>query len=499
MREKTPSSYASVIALAVIVLCSERAWSAGEPLAFPGAKGFGANAQGGRGGDVYHVTTLEDLCPPPDGPLCPGSLREGIDTASGARTIVFEVGGTIDLDFTLPIKANKLTIAGQTAPGGITLRGYPVIVNGASDIVIRYVRFRPGDINAKGVPGKPGRGNADLPGDAADALGISNSTQVIVDHVSASWSMDETLPVRSSNNVTIQHSIISESLNDSFHPEFDPVFGRLHGHASVLRGRGGPGYSFWGNLLAHHFFRNPAFGGDPDSGLDVDFVNNTIYDWGLLSSHTVDDLGTVRINYESNLLIAGPSTSICPFCVFVYVDPDPGEEELLIYQAGNLIDSDLDGMFDPTPVDPTTSFLSLISFFPFPFVVEPLDLEDQAFEFDRVEIKPLPARWAFLRILLRAGASLFRDAVDDRIIKQVIKQSGNIIDSQDDVGGWPKDPPPMSAPADLDRDGMADTWETKRGLDPDDPEDRNGFDLSHRYTNLEIYLNQVALFGPPSR
>ena len=104
-----------------------------------------------------------------------------------------------------------------------------------------------------------------------------------------------------------------------------------------------------------------------------------------------------------------------------------------------------------------------------------------------------------MRILLRAGASLFRDAVDDRIIKQVIKQSGNIIDSQDDVGGWPEDPPPMSAPADLDRDGMADTWETKRGLDPDDPEDRNGFDLSHRYTNLEIYLNQVALFGPPSR
>ena len=469
--------HASVIALAVIIVCSGRAWSAQEPLAFPEARGFGANATGGRGGDVYHVTTLADHGA--------GSLRQGLATASGARTIVFEVGGTIDLQSELRIDATALTIAGQTAPGGITLRGYPVIVKDANDIVIRYVRFRPGDVNAQEVPGRAGKGNVDLPGDEADALSISDSTRVIVDHVSASWSMDEALPVRGSHNVTIQHSIISESLNDSFHPE------GLHGHASVLRGRGGPGYSFWGNLLAHHFFRNPAFGGDPGLGLDVDFVNNVIYDWGLLSSHTVDSVGTVRINYISNLLIAGPSSTVCPVCVFFYVDPDVGEE-LQIYQAGNLIDSDRDGLFDPTPVNPTISFMTFF----FGFLL-PLTLEEQAFAFDRVEIEPLPAPWALWRILYMAGASLSRDAVDDRIVAQVIEQSGGLIDSQDDVGGWPADPPPTSAPADLDRDGMSDGWEQERGLDPSDPEDRNGFDFSGHYTNLEVYLNEVARLGLP--
>ncbi|MGI9603219.1 MAG: hypothetical protein ACR2QE_15130, partial [Acidimicrobiales bacterium] len=157
---------ALVAALAVPGAAAEQAVErAGRPtIAFPGARGFGALAEGGRGGDVAIVTSLAD-----DGP---GSLRDAIAGATAPRTIVFAVGGTIDLQSPLRITASRLTVAGQTAPVGITVRGYPVEVVNSDHIVLRFLRFRPGDINAAAVPGKPGRGNADLVGDAADALTI---------------------------------------------------------------------------------------------------------------------------------------------------------------------------------------------------------------------------------------------------------------------------------------------------------------------------------------
>ena len=154
---------------------------------------------GGRGGDVYIVTSLADGGE--------GSLRHGLDTAAGPRTIVFDVAGDIHLERPLRFSASHLTLAGQTSPGGVTLRGYPVEIVNSAHVVVRYLRFRPGDENAAGVPGKPGRGNADLVGDAADALTVIGSEYVVIDHVSASWSMDETLSVTKSANVTVQYSI----------------------------------------------------------------------------------------------------------------------------------------------------------------------------------------------------------------------------------------------------------------------------------------------------
>jgi hypothetical protein len=440
------------------------------PPAFPGAVGFGATARGGRGGDVYHVTTLADSGA--------GSLREGIETARRARTIVFEVGGTIDLQSPLRISAARLSIAGQTAPGGIGLRGYPVVLSGARSVVLRYLRLRPGDINAQAARGRPGRGNADLPADAADALSIFDSRRIIVDHISASWGMDETVSVTSSRAVTVQHSIISESLNDSFHPEGQ------HGYGSLLRGLGGRGYSFFGNLYAHHLLRSPAVGGEQDPaangerrGLDIEFVNNVIYDWGLLPSHTVEGLGRMRVNYLANLLVAG-SGSLCPPCVFVVLDPDPADR-LSIHQAGNWIDAELNDVFDPEPVMDFAFFGNL-------------ELVDEPFRFAGAGIDALPALRAYDRVLREAGASLIRDDVDRRVIRQVVEQSGGIIDSQDQVGGWPAGPPPRTPAPDRDRDGMDDSWECRMGLDSDDPEDRNGFDLSRRYTNLEIYLQHLV-------
>lgn len=442
--------------------------------AFPGAVGFGALARGGRGGDVYHVTHLGDSGA--------GSLRDAIESASGPRTIVFEVGGTIDLASPLVIGKSSLTIAGQTAPGGIGTRGYPVNVSGASDVVIRFMRFRTGDINAEAVGVKPARGNGDLVGDAADALSIGGSQRVIIDHVSASWGMDETLSVTGSADVTVQHSIISEGLDDSHHAE------GLHGYGSLIRGTGVGGYSMVGNLYAHHTWRSPAIGGyqnpaegEPRPGLDIDIVNNVIYDWEWFSSHTVEGLGTTRLAYRGNVSIAGPDTlAFCRPCSFSTNPWDVLEgDEMQIHQTGNLIDPDQNAVHNPVPAA-SENFTGAYT-----EVVAPFDFARSGFEI-------LDAAVSYEKVIEHAGASLSRDAIDARIVQELVTRTGGIIDSQDDVGGWPDLAEPLPAPEDLDRDGMADVWEVARGLDPADADDRNGFDLDGKFTNLEVYLDSLT-------
>jgi hypothetical protein len=445
--------------------------------AFPGAVGFGALASGGRGGDVYHVTHLGDSGV--------GSLRDGIESAVGPRTIVFEVGGTIDLSRPLVIARSSLTIAGQTAPGGIGTRGYPVQVSGATDVVIRFVRFRTGDLHAQGTLDKPPRGNGDLAGDAADALSLGHVQRVMLDHVSASWGMDETLSVTQSSDVTLQHSIVSEGLDESHHPE-----GR-HGYGSLLRGTGTGGTSIVGSLYAHHRLRSPAIGGlqdppmgEPRPGLDIEIVNNVIYDWVEFPSHTVEGLGTTRLEFVGNVSIAGPSTLSsgisCRQCAFITLPWDVLEsDELLIHRSGNLVDADQDEAHDPLPAE--------ASDFPgAPHTEAPLP-----FDFSREAFEALDAASAYASVLDRAGASLWRDAIDRRIVAEVAMRAGGVIDSQEDVGGWPEPPgpPPGPAPEDVDRDGMADTWELSQGLDPTDSDDRNAHDLDAGYTNLEVYLD----------
>jgi hypothetical protein len=455
---------------------------AAEVPAFPGAVGFGAFAVGGRGGDVYHVTHLGDSGP--------GSLRQGIESAVGPRTIVFEVGGTIDLSRSLVIDRSFLTIAGQTAPGGIGTRGYPVNVSGASDVVIRFVRFRTGDLHALGTNGKPPNGNGDLPGDAADALSVGGSQRVIIDHVSASWGMDETLSVTGSSDVTVQDSIVSEGLDDSHHPE-----GR-HGYGSLMRGTGVGGTSVVRTLYAHHRLRSPAIGGlqtppagQPRPGLDVELVNNVVYDWIEFPSHTVEGLGDSRLEFLGNVTIAGPETLpsgiACIDCAFITLPWDVLEgDDLRIHRSGNLVDSDQDAVHDPRPATasdfPGGPYTEVAM--PFDFAREPFEVMDAAAVDDVV--------------LARAGASLWRDAIDQRVVVAVSARSGGVIDSQDEVGGWGEPPSPMPALTDLDRDGMVDLWEAAQGLDPGDPEDRNGHDLDPAYTNLEVYLDFLTLPVP---
>jgi hypothetical protein len=481
---RCPGSAASLVTSVTVALALlgaaaspalARPWRHHGPLAFPGAVGFGAQAEGGRGGDVYFVTNLADAGP--------GSLREGIESAVGPRTIVFETSGIIDLQSTLRIRnQSHITLAGQTATGGITIRGYPVEVVDSEHIIIRYLRFRLGDINAAGVPGKPGRGNADLLGDAGDALSILGSDEVILDHVSASWSMDETLSITKSTHVTLQHSIIAESLYDSFHSE------GVHGRGSLVRGMGERGYTFYQNLWAHHNRRSPSLGGQQDPpppgvpglGLDVDLVGNVIYDWGLLPTHTVADPYTIHLNMIGNTYVAGRSRILN----VVFFQIEGTAEEVNVYRDDNQSDMDLDHTFDPEPV-PDELFVGAFTFV------------DEPYEFDRQPFVIRSARNAYLDVMRHSGASHARDAVDIRSLAKLLLQRGGIIDSQDDVGGWPETPPFEPTPEDLDRDGMSDAWETLKGLDPNDPLDGKDRFRHHGYSYLEIYLNCLAQ-APPS-
>ena len=201
-----------------------------QQLAFEGAEGLGRFAQGGRGGDVYHVTNLEDGGE--------GSLRHGIESMSGPRTIVFDVSGTIFLESRLTVETPYLTIAGQTAPGdGITIANHTFQIHNTHDIIVRYIRMRAGDLDI-----------ANSSPDTHDTFAIRWSHDVIVDHVSMSWGIDETFATYQSENVTVQWSIISESLSNSYHSKGP------HGYASL---NWGGSISLHHNLIAHHDFRMP--------------------------------------------------------------------------------------------------------------------------------------------------------------------------------------------------------------------------------------------------
>ena len=252
--------------------------------AFPGAEGFGAFSQGGRGGRVYHVTTLEDGGA--------GSLREAVE-AQGPRIVVFDVGGTIRLKKDLTITNPFITIAGQTAPGdGICLRDAALGIY-ADQVVIRYLRQRLGD-----------------QGKAGDAIGIGRGHQIILDHCSASWSLDEVLSCStgepSLSDVTVQWCFITEALNP-----------KNHSFGSLIRGCHGARYSYHHNLYAHNRNRNPRPGNYDDrnpheadpNGLLLDFRNNVIYNWsGTYAGYNADKDSVTKLNYVGNYVVPGPNS-----------------------------------------------------------------------------------------------------------------------------------------------------------------------------------------------
>jgi hypothetical protein len=482
-------------------------------VAFPGAVGQGAAAVGGRGGDVYHVTNLSDYNPDKDEPKIEGSLRHAIRSATGPRTIVFDVGGAIKLHGRLEIRKSNLTIAGQTAPGGITIWGYPLEIGKASDIVIRYLRVRTGDFNARPAKASTsadkataGHGAMDLDASTANGFDIGRSDRIIVDHVSTAWGMDETLSVTLSRNVTVQNTIIAQSLNNSFHPKGP------HGYGTLIRGEltpadqeaGTGGYTFYGNLWAFHRARNPSIGGqqrleqgqseDARRRTDVNLVNNVVYGWGDQPTHRSEQ-GEVRINLVGNYYVSGPKKA--SDYIFNEANPAP----TLLYCEDNMLDADQDGVHNGKAVGLAADIRRTFrQFGDTDKLIGPTDGKPFSF-FATVAAEVLPAEKAYARVIRHAGASLTRDAIDTQITNAVVHRTGSLIDSQEifrDKNGRLSgidDLQSSKRPTDFDadHDGMSDKFEIEHGLDPHDPADRNGNKLSKDgYTNLEVYLNGLV-------
>ena len=481
------------------------------PPAFPGAVGQGALATGGRGGDVYHVTTLADYNPKTE-PKIEGSFRHAVRSAEGPRTVVFDVSGPIALHAELEIRKNDLTIAGQTSPGGVTFWGYPVEVSNAKNVILRHLRFRTGDFHARRPAGKgaagqrpTGGGNNDLDGGSANAMYVGNdSERVILDHVSAAWGIDEVLSVTKARDVTIQNSIIAEGLNNSFHPKGP------HGYGSLIRGeltsgdqaKNVGGYTLYRNLWAHNRARNPSIGGQQslDDGqseadrrrTDVNVVNNVVYDWGDQAAHRSEG-GDVRINLLGNLFITGPAKK----AKYYFRENTPGKSEVVA--LGNWRDLDQDETHNGAVPTDTAELANDFNGFgdgdqltfagsPLPFI-------------GALAAATMPAEQAYDAVLTEVGASLWRDAIDQRIVDSVRARDGGLIDSQEKFRGADGKLPGIddlpiakrAADFDVDRDGMADDFERAHKLNPADPSDANATTLSQEgYTNLEVYLNELA-------
>jgi pectate lyase len=443
---------------------------------FPGAEGFGKYATGGRGGMVYIVTNLNDSGI--------GSLRWALE-AKEPRMVVFEVSGNIELKSQINIRSGNLTVAGQTAPGdGITLKNYPLVIRNANNIIVRFIRSRMGDLQK-------------IEGDAltvrSDRQG-SSPENIVIDHCSFSWGTDETLSFGNAKNITLQNCIISEGLHDSANKKGP------HGYGGIISGRN---ISIYQNLISHFKERNLQFQKGRDLKREeslIDFRNNVIFNW----SHRASDGGTEsNVNLINNYYKAGPASFEGSFPNHLMNptnrDKDPATYGLF-YLEGNKLEHRSEIVKDQwTGVrlqsgNLTRQYLHLTQNKDESGKLAPHQIPEDIYS------HTLTADSAFVSVLRKAGASLFRDEVDQRIVKEVktgrITYKGSrtglsgIIDSQNDVGGWPE-LKSLPAPKDTDRDGMPDDWELENGLDPNRRDDRF-FDLDSHYTNLEVYVNSLV-------
>ena len=428
--------------------------AANGPLAFPGAEGFGRFARGGRGGDVYHVTTLAD-----DGP---GSLREGLRSALGARTIVFGLSGTIELKTPLVVERSFLTIAGQTAPGdGICIKDQTFQIKSASHIIIRHVRFRLGDQN-KPAPSGP------------DCLNTTDVDHLILDHVSVSWGIDSNHDLRRGGNFTLQWSIYSEALHDSLH-EKGP-------HAMLASFRDLTGsISLHHNLFASSRERHPTLGGSPRTkpGAIVDFRNNVIYN---VSGAT--NLGNCRIHVINNYYQPGPNT---PNGAKPLATKTENQGALRAFLAGNVF------VRSPALTADNYQAIDFTRWSTGNYRLTSLAAIRAPREFELGGARPGTdsAERAYDRVLRGAGAARPRDAADARLVEGILAGTHQLINSQQQVGGWPK--LKSQAPLqDADRDGMPDAWEKQHGQDPTNPSDGSADRNGDGFTNLEEYLNSLC-------
>lgn len=527
-----------ILTSCALALCASLSAQTEKTPAFPGAEGFGRYTTGGRGGAVYHVTSLAD-----DG--SEGTLRWACNK-SGTRTIVFDVSGTIYLTSALKLNKGDVTIAGQTAPGdGICIADYPFQLS-ANNIILRYLRFR--------------LGNQQVAHHEGDGLGGMDKKDWMVDHCSVSWSIDECLSVYGSKNTTVQWCIASQSLKNAGHSKGS------HGYGGNW---GGSGASYHHNLIAHNESRTPRLGPRPGTQTDerMDMRNNVIYNWAgngcyggegmnvnIVNNYYKPGPATKTVNTTKQMRIAAPGIRTVDYCLDkdktvknfnkatgksyvksqVSGSAKDGVNYVTIGGKKFAIDMDtntinvgdtatvtvgwndwkkmlhvwcqlyVEGNYNPDYDELNSdNFLYGIS--------KQIDKTgndgtypgDDAIKLsapiDFVATTTHSAADAFERVLSYVGASLHRDALDATMISDTrdgvatYTGSGNasgIINTQDDCGGWPE-LTSTAAPTDTDGDGMPDEWETANGLNPNDASDRNTVN-AEGYTNLELYLNSLV-------
>lgn len=451
--------------------------------AFPGADGYGRYTQGGRGGTVYYVTTLDDSDQY-------GTLRYGV-TKLNKAVIMFKVSGTIHLNSDLKISSSNITIAGQSAPGdGICLADYPVSVSG-SQVIIRYMRFRMGDRKL----------TADA-ADGADALGGRFATNVIIDHCSVSWSTDECCSFYANTNFTMQWCLITESLRESLHSK------GAHGYGAIWGGLGG---SFYHNMLAHHGSRTPRFGtGDHKDRPDlhqVDMRNCVNYNYAGNGCYGAEGM---HINLVNNYYKWGPATESAS-CRNKIIAPGFATHSDSVtaiwgkyYIAGNVITGNSTVTADNWEGVSFTCNSSMIN-----GTVTAAELKSDTVIGQIPEFHQHTAEKAYEKVLKYVGCSKSRDSYDARIIEEATNGTAQykgskgglpgLIDTIEDLkpadAGADWSPWPVlkqtEAPADTDGDGMPDTWEQENGLTPNDASDGN-LRNSEGYTMLDVYLASLV-------
>jgi pectate lyase len=432
--------------------------SGAAPLAFPDAEGFGATATGGRGGEVYHVTNLNN-----DGP---GSFRDAVSLPN--RTVVFDVAGVINVDKQVAF-SNNLTVAGQSAPGGITILGAGISLSEKSNVIVRYLTVRSGI--------KSGRGSK--------SFNINNGNTIIADHLSIGWGRWDNAGVtgKDSHDITIQNCLIHEAIKDQ-------QFGMLVDNARRL--------SMVRNLWSNNRARNPKGKGD------LQYINNVIYNWGNQGFGGGHSGAPWNQDLVGNYMIAGPDSNESFF--------NFANENDRVYSQGNFVDLDKDGTLngrawteaDVTRPDPRKKPAAKAAATTqkaeaegdgeaTPKLRESATAMPNPYNEPPVAVRVTSAEKAVADVIAGAGNSIHRDAVDQRQIDQ-LKSFGtlgkNPLD-ENEVGGNPQAPESKPAPADDDGDGIPNAWETAHGLNPNDAVDGNTL-TADGYTQLEVYLNSLA-------
>jgi hypothetical protein len=400
----------------------------GPAVAFPGALGFGKKATGGRGYAVYHVTNLNDTGT--------GSFRDAVSASN--RIVVFDVGGYVLLTTAVSAKSN-LTIAGQTAPGdGIGFQGFEVSFNAASNVIVRYVRFRQGLID---------------PDWRKSGINLLNGSNMIFDHISIEFAQYNNIDAVGATNITVQYSINA-----------DPTHQQFGAHTE-----GGGFFTWYANLWAN------AHGRLPLAKANTQFVNNVAYNYQY--AYCAGDTGGANWHdIINNYFIAGPSTN-APGDDFYQMNAGQ-----TVYASGNLLDSNADGTLNGTDAGQPGGTTKAT----------------KANSTDTASLPTTSAAAAYADVLANAGAwPKKRDQVDSLVVADVksLGKSGKLWTDQNATGLTNQGYGTLAggtAPVDTDKDGMPDAWETKYGLNPNDPSDATGDFDKTGYTNIEKYINGIV-------